>query len=230
MTKPKTGREAEKPDIASSSAERDVSGSYASLVEALTNQFDTPLDALPEALRKRVDSEFPMPWDKLSSNLRRSLAVELDALHAPLDADTPQARQAFLLGKLALQERIKNWESVETPTASDLGLKETQLSTLRTELAAIEQEERVARGDFFDPKGAKSQTKAPGHLDHDPALQAKANQIAQERMVELRRPVTKGEVANILAKETGQNPSTVERRLRKQWRYRSLPNCLKPPK
>jgi hypothetical protein len=49
---------------------------------ALEEWFDTPLHELPDALRKRVEQEFfPMAWDELSAEQRRSVALQLDYQH-----------------------------------------------------------------------------------------------------------------------------------------------------
>jgi hypothetical protein len=58
--------------------------SFDSLALALEDWFDTPLADLPDALRKRVVQEFfPMPWDNLSADQRRSVALQLDYQHDP---------------------------------------------------------------------------------------------------------------------------------------------------
>lgn len=59
--------------------------------------------------------------------------------------------------------------------------------------------------------------KPSGHLNHDPELQARANEIAQELLVVGRRDVKRSTVAKILALEVDIDAGTVERRIRKQW-------------
>ena len=57
---------------------------FDSLALALEDWFDTQLADLPDALRKRVVQEFfPMPWDNLSADQRRSVALQLDYQHDP---------------------------------------------------------------------------------------------------------------------------------------------------
>ena len=57
---------------------------FDSLTLALEDWFDTPLCDLQETLRKRVEQEFfPMPWDKLSADQRRSVTLQLDYQHDP---------------------------------------------------------------------------------------------------------------------------------------------------
>ena len=57
---------------------------FDSLTWALEAWFDRPLGELPEALRQRVQQEFfPMPWDQLSADQRRSVALQLDYQHDP---------------------------------------------------------------------------------------------------------------------------------------------------
>lgn len=52
---------------------------FDSLTWALEGWFDTPLRDMPDAVRQRVEQEFfPMPWDSLSADQRRGLALQLD--------------------------------------------------------------------------------------------------------------------------------------------------------
>ena len=57
---------------------------FDSLVLAFEDWSDTPLCDLPDALRRRAEREFlPMHWDGLSSEQRRSVALQLDYQHDP---------------------------------------------------------------------------------------------------------------------------------------------------
>lgn len=58
--------------------------------------------------------------------------------------------------------------------------------------------------------------KPDGHLNHDPAMQKRANQIAKEQR-EKGKSVTRDYVAKLLAEELGMNQETVVRRIRKYW-------------
>ncbi len=58
----------------------------------------------------------------------------------------------------------------------------------------------------------------PGHLNHDPEMQNRANQIAAERLAATGRPITRNKVAKLLAKELEMGEETVLRRIRKQWK------------
>lgn len=186
------------------------------LLEALEGRFEQQLEELPPVLRERVVQDFPISWDKVSEDVRRVLAVEVDTLNVRTKEQERQAWEAFCRAKLSLENVITRWESVETPTAIDRQIKENRLAELRQELAPLENQ--LARGDYIEPEDEKSHTRAPSHLDHDPELQARANQIAQQRKATTGRSITKGQVANILAKELGIDASTVERRIRKQWK------------
>jgi len=62
-----------------------------------------------------------------------------------------------------------------------------------------------------------SSVKPKGSLDHDPLWQQRANEIATKKMKETGRIPTRAAVAKFLAKDLGEKPETVERRIRKQW-------------
>ena len=88
--------------------------------------------------------------------------------------------------------------------------RERALFSLQS-VGQIEQEE-------FDVAASTARPKLPGHLDHDPDLQKRANQIAEEQMKRTKRPITRNKVGKILAKEAGMDEGTVLRRIRKEWK------------
>jgi hypothetical protein len=58
--------------------------------------------------------------------------------------------------------------------------------------------------------------KPDGHLNHDPIMQKRANQIAEEQRAK-GKSVTRDKVAKVLALELGMKQETVLRRIRKDW-------------
>lgn len=57
---------------------------FESLTEALEGWFDKPKAALPAWQKYRVDTDFwPMPWDELNEEQRRSVAAQWDYKHDP---------------------------------------------------------------------------------------------------------------------------------------------------
>lgn len=59
---------------------------FPALTLALESWLTTPLGDLPDALRQRVENEFaPVPWDQLSAEQRRTVALQLDYQHDPDD-------------------------------------------------------------------------------------------------------------------------------------------------
>lgn len=116
--------------------------SFVSLTLALEDWFDKPLCALPKALRQSVIKEFClMPWDKLSTADRRSAALQRDYQEDP--ATEQERRFLWDLGERtqSIKTHIAEWNTIATPTASDLALKETRLSELRHKLSCIEAED-----------------------------------------------------------------------------------------
>jgi hypothetical protein len=115
--------------------------SFDSLTLALEDWFDKPLCDLPDALRQRVEEEFfLMPWDRLSAEDRRNIALQIDSYDDP---HLESARKYY--GDLAeresfLETKIAEWESTPAPTALDLAAKENRLVELRRELAHLRSE------------------------------------------------------------------------------------------
>lgn len=69
-----------------------------------------------------------------------------------------------------------------------------------------------------EPASKEICSPSPGHLNHDPQMQQKANEIAAELKISLKRVPTKEYVAKRLAKEFKMDAVTVARRIRKQWK------------
>lgn len=123
---------------------------FDSLTWAFEEWFEAQLCDLPDALRQRVEKEFsPMPWDHLSADQRRSVALQLDYQHDPATEQDQQFWWDFFECMDFLKTQITQWESIACPTAGDLALKETRLKELRQELSRMEQQQRQARGDYY---------------------------------------------------------------------------------
>jgi len=93
---------------------------FDSLTLALEPWFDTPLSDLPDAIRKRVVEEFfPMPWDDLSAEQRRSGALQMDYQHDPATEQDQQRWWDFWQEVEDLKRQIGQWEAVAAPTATE---------------------------------------------------------------------------------------------------------------
>lgn len=126
---------------------------FDSLTVALEGWFDTTLNDLPDTIRARVEREFfPASWHDLSSDQRRSLALQMDYPHDPaMEAERKHLWDFFVqLDRLCAE--LKKWELVSAPTASDLAIKEARLQELRREIARREKLSRQAPGGY-SPKG-----------------------------------------------------------------------------
>ncbi len=122
---------------------------FESLTLALENHFETSLDQLPVALRQRVEREFfPMPWDSLSAEQRRSVALQVDYQHDPATEQDRKFWWSFFERMRDLEKQIATWEAIAAPTASELALRETRLAELRQELAGMKRPERPSRNDY----------------------------------------------------------------------------------
>lgn len=134
-------------------------GNFDSLTWAFEDWFDTQLCDLPVTLRQRVEQEFfPMPWDKLSADQRRGVALQLDYQHDPATEQDQKYWWDFFERVDCLKKQHAEWEVVATPTAAELALKETRLAELKHELSRMDAQKRLARGDYY-PERKPSQTK-----------------------------------------------------------------------
>ena len=70
--------------------------------------------------------------------------------------------------------------------------------------------------DFEQTLNSAPAAKPEGYLNHDPVMQQRANQIAEDQRAKGLR-VTRDKVAKLLAKELGMTQETVVRRIRKDW-------------
>ena len=144
---------------------------FDSLTWALEDWFNTALGDMPDPVRQRVERDFfPMPWDSLSAEQRRSVALQWDYQHDPATEQDQQFWWDFIERKRALERQMGEWETVATPTAADLTLKETRLAEIRRDLARMEQQQRQARGDYYperkrlDGGGDASSTTREAHI------------------------------------------------------------------
>jgi hypothetical protein len=183
---------------------------FESLTTALEGWFDKPMDNLPDEQRHRVETDFfPMPWDRLSADQRRSMAAQWDYHHDPATEGHRQYWWDFHMDMEDLENQIAKWEAVATPTATDLEKKENRLAELKQKLAEMERQGQ---------KSANRDTKHPGHLNHDMKWQERANEIAAEIKRTTGKTPTKNAVAKKLAPELGETVETVERRIRVKWK------------
>lgn len=182
---------------------------FESLTASLEDHFDKSLHSLPQQQWFRVDRDFfPMNWGMLSPDQRRSVAQQWDNLNDPATEEKRLYWWHHFVQKNNIEKQITKWEAVDVPTAKDLAEQETRLTELRNQLADLEKNKDIE----------SQSTKLPGHLNHDPELQARANQIAAELMTATTRSsITKQKVAKILSKEVGKPMETVLRRIRKEW-------------
>lgn len=150
-----------------------------SLTQALEDCFENNLDELPEPLRKRVEEEFfPHLWDPLSPQQRKYGALQLDYLNDPATQQDRTYWWKFFVRRDELKNQITEWEAAETPTASDLAVKETRLKELRQELELMEVLQRQGRGDYYPERKG---------MDHNSASPPAAGFIAYPKAMKILR-------------------------------------------
>ena len=124
--------------------------SFDSLTWALEVWFDKPACDLPDPLRQRVTQEFPpVPWDLLSTDQRRSVALQLDYQNDPAMEKDRQEWWGFFQRMDALKAQIDQWDVVAALGAGELALKEEKLAALRSQLDSMERRARQTRGAYY---------------------------------------------------------------------------------
>lgn len=121
---------------------------FKSLTALLDAWFEKSLAALPKNLFQRVEQDFfPMDWNVLSPNQRRSVALQWDRQNDPAMEDTRQYWWDFFIRMDGVKDQITHWQSVASPTAGDLAQKEVRLAELGLSLARMEHQSRLPQGD-----------------------------------------------------------------------------------
>lgn len=141
---------------------------FDSLTLALEDWFDTKRCDMPDAIRRRVEIDFfPMPWDEMTAEQRRSVALQVDYQHDPASEQDRQFWWDFFARLSALKAQIAQWEATSTPTAEQLALRETRLKDLQQELARMETHERQARGDYYPQRAQPDTDRKANHMSED---------------------------------------------------------------
>ncbi len=105
-----------------------------SLTQALELWFDEPLCELPDEVSRRIEKEFfPLSWDSLSADQRRSAARQADCQQDPASAKIAKTGFDEFVRKSEIEDEIAHWEVIPVLSASDLALKEDRLEALRSE-------------------------------------------------------------------------------------------------
>ena len=116
------------------------------LTIALENWYEKPLSDIPDNIRQRIERDIAFrDWDNLTLELRREIALQRDHINDPANAPEYQYWDDFYQNKDEIEILLQKWERVETPTASDLEIKQTKLSELREELIRMNEIERRAQ-------------------------------------------------------------------------------------
>ena len=155
------------------------------LTFALEDWFDSRLCELPDVLRERVEKEFfSMPWDTLSADQRRSVALQLDYQHDHTTAQDQKFWWDFFERMDDVKKQVAEWEAVATPTAADLAAKEARLAQLKQELACMEAQQRTARGDYLPERKPPRNKKGKRKAEPAPAVRYVAYPKAMQQLAQ----------------------------------------------
>jgi hypothetical protein len=121
---------------------------YVPLTQVLKDWFETPMAELPGDIQALAEEAcFPVPWDKLSSSLRREYAQMFDDEIRQRDASTDRfgVAEPDILGdlyakKTVLEEDVARWVAIPATHALDLQAKEQRIKELRDDLADIQRQ------------------------------------------------------------------------------------------
>jgi hypothetical protein len=112
---------------------------FDSLVTALEGWFEKQLCDLPDELRQRTQRDlFPMTWDELYPDQRRSIAHQWDCLYNPAMEQDQRSHWDYFERRNAIKQKVNEWTAAATPAATDLAQTETRLAELEKELASME--------------------------------------------------------------------------------------------
>ncbi|MBV1930488.1 MAG: hypothetical protein KUG71_02125 [Porticoccaceae bacterium] len=132
---------------------------FDSLVTVLDGWFETSLADLPDELSQRVQSDFfPMTWDELIPDQRRSVAQLCDYQNDPnMEANQEYWWNHFLRID-ELNQKIGSWERVSAISATELDLKEKHLKELKQELAFMERRAQECPPKHLPPNNESRKT------------------------------------------------------------------------
>ena len=150
----------------------DKDDEFESLLDEIDSWVEEPFDALPITLQARISAAFILDWDKLDVEQRRLVAEQWDVQHGP---DTKYRMFWWKYGcrEQEIEEEIRKWNLVDTPTASDLEIQKRNIKALEDELEEWKAEakrmddEYLALSDGSDQKPQQSTTLEP---EPDPIL------------------------------------------------------------
>ena len=123
-----------------------------------------------------------MPWDNLSADGRRSVALQLDYQHDPAMEQDRQFWWEFFERQDSLKKQIVQWETVACPTVGELTQKEVRLKELQQELARMELQQRQTRGDYYPERNSPDGAEVPAPTTMDYIAFPKAMKILGERL------------------------------------------------
>lgn len=105
---------------------------FVSLFKELQQWFDKPHNKLPKELRSRVEDAYRLiPWDVLSPERRRILAVQWDSEHDPALEDERQRGWDLGVMRLDIERQLRELELMAAITPIEIESKARQITELR---------------------------------------------------------------------------------------------------
>ncbi|MDP1647851.1 MAG: hypothetical protein Q8M01_06590 [Rubrivivax sp.] len=133
------------------------------LTLACEDWFATPLCELPDALRQRVEKEFaPMPWDHLSAEQRRSVALQLDYQHDPATEKAREDWWVFFNRMSALEAELAREGASDRVNLDELLDGSGRLKNIRDQIRRMKARERHAKDNYYPQRRVPVPELAPG--------------------------------------------------------------------
>lgn len=175
---------------------------YSSLARMIADYLGEPLAALPEAVRERVTSEFPISWDALSSTQRLVLAQQQDVQRDPAMAATNEYwfNLACQIGEA--EQELERWQMrSDGGVPSEARIKEEEIAKLKrrlSELRSLWEAEpfsaMVAQGTTTSTLPESSGTTPPSIRVYRHKLRANSLDVPVERAIKLAGSLKTGAV------------------------------------
>lgn len=135
---------------------------FSSLTWFLERWYDAPYEKLPARVQKRVARDFPpIHWDNLTPSQRRLRARQWDYAHDPATDAEREYWLEFSARYAEVQQRIREWETVATVSASELTEKENRLTELGKSLARMDAEARNGVDRYSPPRPRRRDKRKP---------------------------------------------------------------------
>lgn len=147
-------------------------GDFDALTLAIEGRLDRPFSDLPDALRLRVEKDlWPLQWDDLSPEQRRSAALQLDYQHDPATERAREAWSEFFHRVGELQAELERQDLNRRGNLGELLDGSGPLKDARDRVRRMKARERHAKDSYYPQRRVPARDVVPGkYLAYPKAL------------------------------------------------------------